>query len=210
MRIINRLQKKKGRMLDIACSTGMLLDIGRKEGWKVEGIELSQWAVDLARKRGHKVQTKKLEDMHFKENSFDLITMFGIIEHVPDPLAFLGEVKRIIAPDGLVVITIPIGNAFKEKVMKKDYYCLQHLTYYTPQTFRMALLKAGFDIIREGPYIRYMKMKDMIKWFQKSRYYPLLKFWFGNDLFGNIPWQYLPDEHVFFVRKCAQKKPGNK
>ena len=39
MRIINRLQKKKGRMLDIACSTGMLLDIGRKEGWKERRME---------------------------------------------------------------------------------------------------------------------------------------------------------------------------
>jgi len=175
IRKINKLLPKKGKLLDIACATGLLMEMAKKQGWGAEGIELSNWAVNLARKKNLKVHDKKLEGIRFKNNSFDAITMFGIIEHVPDPSSFLKEVKRIVKKGGLVVITIPTGNFLLEKVLKRDYYTLQHLTYFTPETFNLLLKKEGFKIIKFNRYFRYMKLREVIRWSRKSKYYKLLK-----------------------------------
>lgn len=200
MKKINKLSKK-GRLLDIASSTGLFMDVAKKHGWDVEGVELSKWAVNLAKKKNLKVHNKKLEDIKFKNDTFDVITMFGIIEHVPDPKSMLKEVRRILKKEGLVVITIPEVSFLWKKLLKKDYYILQHLTYFTPKTLELLLNKIGFKVIKFNHYFRYMKFREAIRWGRKSKYYKLLNFLFNNKFLGNIPFYNNGDEYIFYVKK---------
>jgi hypothetical protein len=99
------------------------------------------------------------------------------------------------------VITIPTGNFIKEKLLRKDYYCLQHLTYFTPDTFTVALQKSGFKVLKQKPYRRYMKMRELSAWFQKGRKRIIFNALFQNCFLGELPFFFLPDEHIFYVRK---------
>ncbi|HVM33395.1 MAG TPA: class I SAM-dependent methyltransferase, partial [bacterium] len=82
-------------------------DIMKASGWNVFGIDLSKAAVAFARQRDLKVQNKDLYSAKFKSNSFDAILMGDVFEHVPDPVRFLAETRRILKPGGTLIIKTP-------------------------------------------------------------------------------------------------------
>ena len=97
--------KQPGELLDIGCATGAFLDMARKQGWKVKGVEFSSWASQYARENFKlDVFTGSLEAASFPSASFDVITALDVFEHLKDPVGFLAEVHRILRPEGLLVI----------------------------------------------------------------------------------------------------------
>ncbi len=98
---------RRGRVLDVGCARGAFLAVARDEGWDAVGLELDRKAVDAASDRGLDVRHGALEPGMFPPNSFDAVTLFDLIEHVPDPRALLAACREVLRPDGLVVITTP-------------------------------------------------------------------------------------------------------
>ena len=97
--------KPVGKFLDIGCATGVFLDMARKEGYSVFGVDVSEFACEYAQGNfGVDVLQGKLEDLKLEEKSFDVITMWDVLEHVPDPHRFLQEVYRILKEDGILFI----------------------------------------------------------------------------------------------------------
>src|SRR3989338_5869134 len=91
--------------MEIGCSTVVFLDMAQKEGYDVTGVDVSDFACKYATENfGIKTLKGKLEDLKIPENSFDIITMWDVIEHVPDPHTFLREVHRILKEDGIIFI----------------------------------------------------------------------------------------------------------
>ncbi|HIH14719.1 MAG: type 12 methyltransferase [archaeon GW2011_AR17] len=100
--------KPQGKFMDIGCATGVFLDMAQKEGYDVTGVDVSAFACQYTSENfGIKTLQGKLEDLHVEDKSFDIITMWDVIEHVPDPHAFLKEVNRVLKDDGIIfVLTI--------------------------------------------------------------------------------------------------------
>ena len=100
--------KPQGKFMDIGCATGVFLDMAQKEGYDAKGVDISEFACKYTYENfGIKTLQGKLEDLHLEDKSFDIITMWDVIEHVPDPHAFLKEVHRILKDDGIIfVLTI--------------------------------------------------------------------------------------------------------
>jgi len=97
-----------GRLLDVGCATGWLLDDARGRGWQAQGVELSEAAVRFARDRGLEVHHGDLLDAHFPASSFDLVYMGDVLEHVSDCRATLAEVARVLRPGGHLYLRGPI------------------------------------------------------------------------------------------------------
>lgn len=97
--------KAQGKFMDIGCATGVFLDMAQKEGYDVVGVDVSEFACQYAHEHfGISTLHGKLEDLHLENKSFDIITMWDVIEHVPDPHAFLKEVHRVLKDDGIIFI----------------------------------------------------------------------------------------------------------
>ena len=97
--------KATGKFMDIGCATGVFLDMAQKEGYDVTGVDVSDFACAYARENfGVKTLNGKLEDLHLQDKSFDIITMWDVIEHVPDPHLFLQEVHRVLKDDGIIFV----------------------------------------------------------------------------------------------------------
>lgn len=95
----------KGRLLDVGCSYGAFLELAEYRGWETFGVDVSTKAVAYARQeRKLNVKVGKLEDVRFPKNHFSVITLWDVIEHLDDPVRTLEEIKRILKPDGVVVI----------------------------------------------------------------------------------------------------------
>ena len=98
----------KGRLLDIGCSTGLFLRMAVEHGWPAEGLEYSADSAEQARSKGGlKVRTGALERGMYAAGSFDVVTLWDVIEHVPDPKTVLELAAELIAPGGLLIVKTP-------------------------------------------------------------------------------------------------------
>ncbi|MGB9627781.1 MAG: class I SAM-dependent methyltransferase [Thermodesulfobacteriota bacterium] len=143
--------KAQGKLLDVGSGFGFFLKEMKEKGWKVEGVEISEKAIDYtANVLELKVYPGPLEHIGFSENQFDAITGFYLIEHLPRPMVFLEECYRILKPGGLLLLryphTTPIKNLLKLFGIKNRLYDLPaHLSDFSPKTVQLCLEKVGFE-----------------------------------------------------------------
>lgn len=144
------LLAQPGRLLDIGCSLGYFVEAANLRGWNASGVEISSCASGEARAMGLDVKTGILQDAGYADGAFDCVTMWDVLEHVPDPLAHMREVHRVLVEGGLAVIGTPDIGHIKFKIdgagwrhIKPD----QHLFYFDRNTISRLLSLAGFDLV---------------------------------------------------------------
>ncbi len=139
-----------GRLLDIGCSLGYFVEAANARGWTASGIDISEHAAYEARKFGLDVRAGTIEQIGFEDCSFDCVTMWDVLEHVPNPTAHMLEVRRILAPGGLVVIGTPdLGHlAFRMKRERwRHLKPAEHIHYFRKSSLRRLLEKTGFEVV---------------------------------------------------------------
>lgn len=147
---------RKGRILDVGCAEGTLLELARKRGWEVHGVEPNKHLVVWARKHyGLKVVQGSIEQRSLKRNSYDVITLLDVIEHVAEPEKFLRRCSELLAPGGLIFISTPdFGSVWSRVMRRKWFYILSiHVFYFTQQTLSAVLQRAGFEMVTTKRYL---------------------------------------------------------
>ena len=140
--------KPHGRLLDVGCSVGIFLDVARKNGFDVKGVEVSTWASEFARQKGLDVLTGGLSDAAYPEKSFDVVVLNHVLEHIPDPVAVLLEARRILRDDGLLVIGVPNFGSYMAAIKKEKWASLtpdQHIWQFTHDSLLRVLMRSGFS-----------------------------------------------------------------
>ena len=154
--------RPNGKFLDVGTHCGFFLRHTRGRGWDAEGVEPSPVLGELAREKfGLKVKTGALESAAFPDESFDVITLLDVIEHLHDVRTMLKEIRRIIKPDGVFFIKTPNGtyNYFKHIVFhnllrRHNYDCFdarEHVAAYTVPTLTRLLNETGWQVIASMP-----------------------------------------------------------
>jgi 2-polyprenyl-3-methyl-5-hydroxy-6-metoxy-1,4-benzoquinol methylase len=144
----------RGRLLDVGTGYGFFPALMQARGWEVMGLEASMRGARYGKKRwGLPILAQPWEQASFPEKEFDVVTALYVIEHLPDPLAFLREVQRILRPGGMMVLryphTTPIKDILSIMGIKNHLYHLPfHLSDFSPRSMRRALTKAGFAQIK--------------------------------------------------------------
>lgn len=160
------------KVLDIGCAGGAFL----RSAWECQlsaiGIEPSRFLGDYARTTyGLDVRSGVLADFSFPAQSFDLITLWDVIEHVPDPKEELRTIQRLLKPEGLFVVNYPDFGSLPAKLLGRKWPFLLsvHLVYYTPETIRRQLLKSGFRVIGMKRHWQTLELGYVIK--RASQYF---------------------------------------
>jgi SAM-dependent methyltransferase len=139
--------KSEPRILDIGCGTGLFLHLAKQAGMRVRGIEPGESAVAYARATyGLDVQCGALEDADLSDAAFDVVTMWNVLEHLPDPVAALRQVARVLTPGGLVLVGVPNIQSVEARVFGRRWYSLdapRHLYHFAPETLTAAFAIAG-------------------------------------------------------------------
>jgi 2-polyprenyl-3-methyl-5-hydroxy-6-metoxy-1,4-benzoquinol methylase len=153
-RIINSLpgRVEHSRLLDIGCSTGLFLNTLQKENsWQVWGVEPSEYAADIARNQYNlNVYTGDLFQAKYPEGFFDVVTLWDVLEHVPNPTNTLIEISRITKPQGYLVIRIPNFDSFDAKLFGASWAGLdlpRHTYVFSKKTITKMLELRGFDVV---------------------------------------------------------------
>jgi len=148
---ISRWRKPPGRLLDIGCAAGFFVYEAQDYGWDAMGIEPSKWLVKWGTENLRvKLYTGTLKQGGFKDGEFDVLTMWDVLEHVPDPADMLKECYRVLKPGGMLVINYPDFGSILSKLAGRNWWFLlsNHLYYFTPKTMRRYLENAGFKVER--------------------------------------------------------------
>ena len=141
-------------LLDVGCSAGSFLAAANSAGFSAQGVELNPDTADLARARGLNVTTGTLSDVHEAAHSFDAITMWDIVEHVPDPIALLSQARELLSESGWLWLTTPnIDGLFPQASLRVASSVGKwphpeppyHLMQFSEQTITDALHRAGFE-----------------------------------------------------------------
>jgi SAM-dependent methyltransferase len=137
-----------GSVLDVGCSRGFFLrSLGK--AWQLYGVEPSRSAADYAaRQHGIRVHAGSLFSAAYAGSSFDAVTVFDVVEHLPDPPRLLAEVRRILKPGGWLVIGTGNCDAVTARLAGSKWAYLaipDHLSFFGQRSLRRALVAAGFS-----------------------------------------------------------------
>jgi SAM-dependent methyltransferase len=141
---------RRGRWLDVGCAAGFFLAEARS-WYQVQGVELSEWSSAHARERlGLPVVTGSLQQAALPDDHFDVISLWDVIEHVPDPVPLLAEAARVLKPGGRLVLTTgDWGSAYAQR-RGAEWHLMTppwHLTMFSRSTLAEAARRAGLRVV---------------------------------------------------------------
>jgi SAM-dependent methyltransferase len=146
-RTLAKLAKKfdirpQSRILDIGCAGGAFPAAASQLGFSPTGVEPSRFMCEFARKEyALDIRPGTLEEQDFGEETFDVVTMWDVLEHLPRPAETLARISGLLRPGGLLVITYPDIDGIPARLMGRKWPFLLsvHLTYYTARTISRQL-----------------------------------------------------------------------
>jgi SAM-dependent methyltransferase len=156
IRIIERATGlRRATWLDVGSGTGEVLLAARERGWRGQGVEPERTAAEMARGRGLEVTISRLEDSGVPEGSFDVVSAFHVLEHMPDSRAFLRTLARWARPGGFVVIEVPNWASLQRRRRRGRWEGLrprEHLVHFSPGTLVRTFHGAGIKpVVTRSP-----------------------------------------------------------
>jgi len=144
----------RGRLLDIGCGSGELLHYFTKKGWEGMGIEPNETARKFARD-SYGLSIEGAEELkRLPEKSFDVISMWHVLEHVPDVNERMNRVSRLLKDQGIAVIALPNPESY-DAAYYKDYWAAydvpRHLYHFSQSAFKKLAAKHHFTIVEVLP-----------------------------------------------------------
>ena len=161
----------RGKYLEIGCAGGAMLAEARNGGFDTVGVELSSQMAEWGRKHLHlDIREGKVETQNFPDNSFNVVFLGDVIEHLPNPRAVLEEIRRILPPEGIVALAYPMELNSLVPRMRRAFHLRRqsphkpyHLFYYTTRTMRLLLERCGFQVVLEKEE-KLMRSKPALTW----------------------------------------------
>jgi len=145
---LKKLYPHRGKLIELGCGVGFLLKAFADDGWDVTGIEPDRGFCEyIEKKQGLKALPTILETSGIPDNSVDVVVFLHVIEHVPDPLATLETIFRVLKPGGHLVLETPRYDSLMFKLLGKrerSLSCDGHIYFFTTDTLRKLTEKAGF------------------------------------------------------------------
>jgi SAM-dependent methyltransferase len=212
LRVLRRFAGS-GRLLDIGCSTGLFLRAARAIGWTGQGLEYSPDSSKIAREQHQlDVKTGELQAGTYPAESFDVVTMWDVIEHVPDPYATLVQIHRILASDGQVLLKTPNADGLYPRLSLRLAERLGfwghaeppgHLFQFSVATLSRLAERAGFrvvDVVHQRIPIGY-SFGTPRGWFRSAKWAAYCALFMPIAWVG--PWLRQGDDQVLVLKKAV-------
>jgi SAM-dependent methyltransferase len=152
---VSALRPGRRGLLDIGCGNGFMLQVALDRGWsEVRGVEPSTDAIAQADPSvGNLIVGDLMRPGLFPESSFDAVTLFQVLDHMPDPVALLRECHSVLRPGGAILAFNHNVTAWSARLLRErsPIIDVEHTYLYAPATMRRLFERAGFEVISVGP-----------------------------------------------------------
>jgi len=190
-RILRRLDKihpERGLLLDVGAATGILMDISRKKGWNVEGVEPSAWAVRFAREKyGLDILEGAFETAPLQAKKYTVVSMVDFLEHIPHPFEAISLAQKILLPGGTLCVVTPDIDSLTARIMGQKWWHYRpgHLGYFSKKSLQLLMQRAGFRITKMRKYSWTFSLHYLLS--RRPGFRIFLKNHFFASLFKKIP-----------------------
>jgi len=221
LRRLARVLPERGCLLDFGCADGFFLELARAEGWEVFGVEISR---PMAEGASHKLGIPiALSLEKLPSRSFDAITLWEVIEHLPEPIVTLNQLRERLRPGGVLILSTPNAGhwqAVRAPELWTAYRPPAHLVLFTADSLRLAMEKAGLTGIRVWKTSPLPRLPELLRRATiplergladgSARPWMLARaLWLAVRLLG-WAWQWLtrPQENIFATLEAIAWRPG--
>jgi SAM-dependent methyltransferase len=151
--IVQRFVTPPGSVLDIGCASGLFLRCAMDAGWEVEGMEPCEALAQKARETlGPKarIHCTTLQAAQLPTTSFDVVTLWDVLEHVPEPTTFLRLAGSLLKSGGYLFANVPDLDSIQARVLKSRWPLLlpEHLNYFNSTSLQMCGKKSGLQWVQ--------------------------------------------------------------
>jgi SAM-dependent methyltransferase len=156
LRILHRYFKQRGRLLDVGCASGRFLAEAKSAGWDVTGVEpsttLFEMAMTLLNGKASIYNSTLQQAETLPAYFFEAITMWDVLEHVIDPVAFLQLACSLLKPGGYLILNIPNLDSMPARFLGSRWPLIlpEHLNYFNTSSLKIAAEKAGLKAVHFG------------------------------------------------------------
>ena len=154
-----------GRLLDVGCGKGRFLAAARDAGWDVVGIEFAHASAEAARANGVDVHEGDFLDVALP-GGFDAVTLWHVLEHLPEPLAAVARAADLVRPGGRVVISVPNINSLQARLGADSWFHLdlpRHLFHFGPRSLTALVERSGLRVVRIGHFHPEMEVIGLVQ-----------------------------------------------
>jgi SAM-dependent methyltransferase len=145
-----------GRLLDIGCSSGYFLSVASQHGFDAFGIEPNAQESSYAINHGIKVIGSTIDNLSATEVSFNIITLWDVLEHIREPVIYLSKLRSLLREQGLVFVQVPTSDSLAARIMRADcnmFDGIEHLTLFSANSLDIAFKEAGFTCLAKKSVI---------------------------------------------------------
>lgn len=175
-RIARQLDRVAGgsnrRVLDIGCGDGAFLSLMQGRGWTAHGLEMDRGAAGRAAARGGiEVTVGTVEEARFAPETFHLIILSHVLEHLPHPRESLRTVREWLREDGVLFVTLPNVDCWERRLFENCWYpwdLPRHLLHFSPTTLERLLREEGFTVTRTR-FLTGLFVPQSIRYFRQGR-----------------------------------------
>jgi SAM-dependent methyltransferase len=151
VRLLSELGTDIGYLCDIGCGVGDFLVAAQRSGWKVAGVEINDYVRKLCNERlGEKAVLSSLEKARFPSKTFDVVTLWHVLEHLPSPRRTLAEIHRILKKGGLVALAVPNFDSLGRRIWGAKWIPVdapRHFFHFTRATLIQYVETYGFEVV---------------------------------------------------------------
>lgn len=156
LQYIESMVEQPGSLLDIGCADGYFMLAARKRGWRTVGVEQSNHTARFGREKYNlEIINSSLERADLPSAAFDVITLWGVIEHVPQPKAFLQTAAQLLKPNGLLCLVTNNTDGWMGRLMRDKFPFLippEHLCLFPVRTLCRIFDELDMQIVRIETY----------------------------------------------------------
>ncbi len=188
LKLINSFASEDKNILDLGCGTGDFLQTAQQNSWIVSGIEPNDQAREIANKKTNNSIFETEQLSKFKSNSFDVITLWHVLEHLPNLEDYIHIFKKLLKPKGTLIIAVPNYKSYDAKYYKQfwaAYDVPRHLWHFNQDSISKLVSKQSMEVIKVKPmlfdayYVSLLSEK-----YKSGKMNPINGFWIG--LLSNI------------------------
>jgi SAM-dependent methyltransferase len=175
-----------GRVLDVGCGSGELLERYAKLGWQTFGVDPSPSAAAAARRRGATVHVGTLGDHPWPAASFELITFSHSLEHIPEPLEALRAARLLLVPGGLIAIALPNWRSWQRRFLFRSRWAHldlpRHLQHFSPRALQRSAALLDLDALQIGTSSTVISVAYSLHYLLAGHWTPGWKLWLSYAL----------------------------
>ncbi|WP_223266326.1 class I SAM-dependent methyltransferase [Gelidibacter gilvus] len=154
MKLIDSISNNTKSLLDVGCGTGDFLQVAFESGWTITGIEPNEQARTLANKKTNDAILNSEQLFTLQSQSFDVITLWHVLEHLPDLEVHFSLFKKLLKPDGVLIIAVPNFKSYDAQLYKEfwaAYDVPRHLWHFSQESIKRLANGVQLELMKTLP-----------------------------------------------------------